>query len=85
MAEVESDEMLLPYFEYSLIPPQTPKEMSRKQQKKETNHDIELMFPEIMNVKNENHRKKMTMTFVKFQEDISMTGELFLHYNYPAN
>ena len=27
----------------------------------------------------------MTITFVKFQEDISMTGELFLHYNYPAN
>ena len=29
--------------------------------------------------------KKMTMTFVKFQEDISLTGELFLHYNYPGN
>ena len=27
----------------------------------------------------------MTMTFVKFQEDISLTGELFLHYNYPGN
>ena len=50
MAEVESDEMLLPYFEYSLIPPSNTKGNVEKTIEKETNHDIELMFPEMMNV-----------------------------------
>lgn len=94
MAEVESDEMLLPYFEYSLIPPSNTKGNVRKIIEKRNhfiNHYIEFILNSCFDV-SRNYEclkwkspKKMTMTFVKFQEDISMTGELFLHYNYPAN